>query len=66
TVLYSDEQGWIQERTFGTNEAVGMSRMTRGLSVSMEDRDSDGIEEVIVQTVDGEEVWNARNERISP
>ncbi|MDE0978780.1 MAG: hypothetical protein OSA78_02210 [Flavobacteriales bacterium] len=66
TVLYSDEQGWIQERTFGTNEAVGMSRMTRGISVSMEDRDSDGIQEVIVQTVDGEEVWNARNERISP
>ena len=66
TVLYSDEQGWIQERTFGTNEAVGMSRMTRGLSVSMDDRDSDGIEEVIVQTIDGEEVWNARNERISP
>lgn len=66
TVLYSDEQGWIQERTFGANEAVGMSRMTRGLSVSMEDRDSDGIEEVVVQTVNGEEVWNARNERISP
>jgi hypothetical protein len=43
-----------------------MSHMTRGLSVSMEDRDSDGIEEVIVQTVDGEEVWNARNELISP
>lgn len=66
TVLYTDEQGWVQERTFGANEAVGMSRMTRGVSVSVEDRDGDGIQEVIVQTADGEEVWNARNQRISP
>ncbi len=66
TVLYIDEKGWTQERTFGTDEAVGMTRMTQGFSISLEDRDGDGIQEVIVQTSEGEEVWNARNERISP
>ncbi len=65
TVIYVDGEGWIQERTFGTNEAVGMSRMTRGLSVTMEDRDDDGIQELIVQTNEGEEVWDSRNERVS-
>jgi hypothetical protein len=66
TVLYIDDSGWLQERTFGTNEPVGMSRMTRGISAAMDDRDGDGIQEVIVQTLAGEEVWNARNERINP
>jgi hypothetical protein len=65
-VLYIDDSGWLQERTFGTNEPVGMSRMTRGISAAMDDRDGDGIQEVIVQTLAGEEVWNARNERINP
>ena len=65
TVLYVDEAGWVQERTFGTNEAVGMSRMTRGQSVKTEDRDGDGFPEVIVQTPSGEEIWNSRNEKIN-
>jgi hypothetical protein len=42
-----------------------MSRMTRGLSVAMEDRDDDGIQELIVQSAEGEEVWDSRNERVS-
>lgn len=66
TVLFVDEDGWIQERTLGRDEQVGMSRMTRGMSVRLEDQDGDGKLEVVVTTAEGEEVWNARNERISP
>lgn len=64
TVLFVDEDGWVQERTIGSNEAVGMSRMTKGQSVRVEDRTGDGIPEVIVNTSEGEEVWNARNQRV--
>ena len=64
TVLFVDEDGWVQERTIGSNEAVGMSRMTKGQSVRVEDRTGDGIPEVIVATSEGEEVWNARNQRV--
>jgi hypothetical protein len=41
-----------------------MSRMTKGQSVRVEDRTGDGIPEVVVLTADGEEVWNARNQRV--
>lgn len=64
TVLFVDEEGWVQERTVSTNEAVGLSRMTRGTSVRVEDRTGDGIPEVVVTTSDGEEIWNAGNQRL--
>jgi hypothetical protein len=66
TILYVDESGWVQEQVLGTGEFTGISRMTRGIDVKVEDRTGDGIPEVIVRTAEGtEEVWNARNERIS-
>jgi len=64
TVLYVDDEGWVQERTIGSNEPVGMSRMTRGISVLVEDRTGDGISEVVVTTAAGEELWDAGNQRL--
>lgn len=64
TVLYIDDEGWVQERTIAGNEAVGMSGMTKGNRVRVEDRTGDGIPEVVVATSEGEEVWNARNQRL--
>ena len=65
TVLYVDNEGWVQERTIGSDESVGMSRMTRGSSVLVEDRTGDGIPEVVVTTAAGEELWDAGNQRLS-
>lgn len=65
TVLFVDEEGWVQERTVATNEAVGMSQMSRGTSVRVEDRTGDGIPEVVVTTPEGEEIWDARNQRLA-
>lgn len=65
TVLYVDDEGWVQERTIGSDEPVGMSRMTRGLSVLVEDRTGDGIPEVVVTTAAGEELWDAGNQRLA-
>lgn len=65
TVLYVDNEGWVQERTIGLDEPVGLSRMTRGLSVLVEDRTGDGISEVVVTTAAGEEWWDAGNQRLS-
>ena len=64
TVLYVDTEGWVQERTIGSDEPVGMSRMTRGLRVLVEDRTGDGIPEVVVTTAAGEELWDAGNQRL--
>ena len=64
TVLFVDEEGWVQELTVSTNDAVGMSRLARGSSVRVEDRTGDGIPEVVVITAGGEEIWNARNQRL--
>lgn len=67
TVLYVDESGWIQERTFGSNTSVGISQIIQGIAVRLEDRDGDGIKEVIVTLKDGvESIWNARNEQVNP
>ncbi len=64
TVLFLDSTGLLQERTIGNNEPTGMNGLTMGLSVSLEDRTGDGIPEVVVQIEDGEEIWDARNQRI--
>lgn len=64
TVLFLDSTGLLQERTIGENEPTGMNGLTRGQSVSLEDRTGDGIPEVIVRIEDGEEIWDARNQRI--
>jgi len=65
TVLYIDAEGWVQEQVLGTEEYTGLSRMTRGQSVQVKDRTGDGIPEVVVRTDEGEEWWNARNQRIA-
>ena len=64
TVLYIDKDGWLQEQVLGTEEFTGLSRMTRGRSVQVADLTGDGIPEVVVQTDEGEEWWDARNQRI--
>lgn len=53
------------EQVLGTEEYTGLSRMTRGQSVQVKDRTGDGIPEVVVRTDEGEEWWNARNQRIA-
>lgn len=65
TALYIDENGWVEEKTIGGNESVGLTHATKGIRVLVEDRTKDGIPEVIVLTESGEEMWNARNERIN-
>lgn len=65
TLLYVDSEGWVQERTFGANEPVGMSRRTKGSQVSMEDVDQDGRLEVVVLDATGNRtVWDQRNEQV--
>ncbi len=64
TVLFLDSTGLLQERTIGENEPTGMNGLTRGQSVSLEDRTGDGIPEVVVRIEGGEEIWDARNRRI--
>lgn len=65
TTLYIGENGWVEEKTIGDNESVGLTHATKGIRVLVEDRTKDGIPEVIVLTESGEEMWNARNERIN-
>lgn len=65
TVLYIGDDGWVEERTFGANEPVGMSRRTQGAQVATEDTDGDGKPEVVVTDATGtRSVWNQRNEQI--
>lgn len=65
SVLFFDDDGVIQERTIGTNAAIGMTGLTQGLKVELEDRTGDGIPDVVVQTTRGEEIWDSRNQRIA-
>ncbi len=65
TVLYVDGEGWVQERTIGSDEPVGLSGMTRGVAVQVRDRTGDGVPEVVVTTAGGEELWDSANQRIA-
>jgi hypothetical protein len=65
SVLFFDDDGVIQERTIGTNEAIGMTGLTQGIKVELQDRTGDGIPDVVVHTGRGEEVWDSRNQRIA-
>ena len=65
SVLFFDDEGVIQERTIGTNAAIGMTGLTQGIKVKLVDRTGDGIPDVVVQTKRGEEVWDSRNQRIA-
>tara|TARA_B100000767_G_scaffold275737_1_gene314872 strand:- start:9622 stop:11451 length:1830 start_codon:yes stop_codon:yes gene_type:complete len=64
TVLFFDSEGVLQERTIGGNTPKGMSGLTQGYSVILEDRTGDGIPEIVVQSKEGEQVWSAGNQRI--
>lgn len=67
TVLFADKSGWIREQRLGNAEDVGMSRMTKGVSVEVRDETNDGIPEVVVTAEDGSiTTWDARNQRMSP
>jgi len=66
TVLYIGDGDWVEERTFGSNEAVGMSRRIRGVQVLTEDVTGDGKAEVVVIDASGmRTAWNQRNEQVS-
>ena len=64
TVLFIDDDGWLQELTFGEAASVGMSGITRADSVSVEDVDGDGKKEVVVMLNGERSVWNSRNEKL--
>lgn len=65
TVLYVDAEGWVEERTFGTNAPVGMSKRARGTRVTVQDSDRDGKPEIEVWDAAGNRTrWNHRNEPI--
>ena len=67
TVLYIDAEGWVEERTFGSNEPVGMSKRTRGARVTVQDSDRDGKPEIEVwDAAGGSTLWNHRNEPVEP
>ena len=64
TVLFIDDDGWLQELTFGEATLVGMSGLTRADSVSVEDLDGDGKKEIVVMLNGVRSVWNSRNEKL--
>jgi len=64
TVLFIDDDGWLQELTFGEATLVGMSGLTRADSVSVEDVDGDGKKEIVVMLNGVRSVWNSRNEKL--
>lgn len=64
TVLFIDDDGWLQELTFGEATSVGMSGITRADTVSVEDLDGDGKKEVVVILNGVRTVWNSRNEKL--
>ena len=65
TVLFIGADGWVEERTLGINEPVGMDHRTQGVAVATEDVDGDGKAEVVVTDAQGaRSVWNQRNERV--
>jgi len=64
TVLFIDDDGWLQELTFGGASSVGMSGITRADAVSVEDVDGDGKKEVVVILNGVRTVWNSRNEKL--
>ncbi len=67
TVLYIGADGWVEERTFGNNEPVGMTRRTQGTRVTVEDADRDGKPEIEVWDAAGNRTrWDHRNEPLEP
>ena len=64
TVLFIDEDGWLQELTFGEAESVGMSGLTRADNISVQDVDGDGQKEVVVMLNGVRSLWNSRNQKL--
>ena len=65
SVLFIDEQGWIQELTFADAKHVGMSGLTQADKVSLIDMDGDGVEEVVTELNGVRSVYNSRNKKIN-
>ena len=64
-VLFIDEEGWVQERTFADAKYVGMSGLTKADKVSLIDMDGDGVEEVVTELNGVRSIFNSRNEKIN-
>mgnify|MGYP004285480875 FL=1 len=65
SVLFVDEEGWLQECTFSDAQYVGMSGLVQADQVSLIDMDGDGVEEVVTELLGVTSVFNSRNERIN-
>ena len=65
SVLFVDEEGWLQECTFSDGQYVGMSGLVQADQVSLIDMDGDGVEEVVTELLGVTSVFNSRNERIN-
>ena len=65
SVLFIDEQGWVQELTFADAKHVGMSGLAQADKVSLIDMDGDGVEEVVTELNGVRSVYNSRNEKIN-
>ena len=65
SVLFIDEQGWVQELTFSDAKHVGMSGLTQADKVSLIDMDGDGVKEVVTELNGVRSVFNSRNEKIN-
>ena len=65
SVLFIDEEGWVQELTLSDAEYVGVSGMTQADKVSLIDMDGDGLEEVVTELNGIKTIFNSRNEKIN-
>jgi hypothetical protein len=64
SVLFIDDDGWVQERALQGGEEVGMSGAARAERLEWLDVDGDGRDELITWLRGNRSVWNARNERV--
>ena len=65
SVLFIDEEGWVQELTLSDANYVGVSGMTQADKVSLIDIDGDGLEEVMTELNGVKTIFNSRNEKIN-
>lgn len=64
SVLFIDDDGWVQERALQGGEEVGMSGSARAERMEWLDVDGDGRDELITWLRGNRSVWNARNELV--
>ena len=65
SVLFIDENGWLEELKFQDASQVGMSKLTQADRVESVDINGDGKKEIVVYHKGKRLIWNSRNELIS-